>query len=209
MVRDTFFSHPKWLKLICSGTNGLGAQSAIHLAKHNAAHIYISGRNAQSAEKIIAQIRDSGSKTDVKFIECDLASLSSVKTAAEAFVSQAPHLDILMCNAGIMAKPKSLTTDGYELQFGTNHLGHALLVKKLLPLLEETSIAGGDARIVILTSEGMFLHPKGGIIFDDLKTTQDFLIGGSLRMRSMPASYHDTTPVSLPCPSILGSWLRS
>ena len=84
-------------------------------------------------------------------------------------------------NAGIIAKPKSLTTDGYELQFGTNHLGHALLIKKLLPLLEQTSSAGGDARIVILTSEGMFLHPKGGILFDDLKTTQDFLIGGPWR----------------------------
>lgn len=168
-------------KLINSGTNGLGAQSAIHLAKHNASHIYISGRNAQNAEKIITQIRDTGSKTNVKFIQCDLASLSSVKEAAEQFASQAPQLDILMCNAGIMAKPPSLTKDGYEIQFGTNHLGHALLIKKLLPLLEKTSSTGGDARIVILSSEGMFLHPKGGIVFDDLKTVQDFFVGGPWR----------------------------
>lgn len=168
-------------KLTISGTNGLGAQSTIHLAKHNASHIYISGRNAQNAEKIIAKIRDTGSNTQVTFIQCDLASLSSVKGAAERFVSQTRHLDILMCNAGIMAKPPSLTTDGYEIQFATNHLGHALLIKNLLPLLEKTSNTGGDARIVILTSEGMFLHPKGGIVFDNLKTVQDFWVGGPWR----------------------------
>lgn len=168
-------------ELIFTGTSGLGAQSAINLAKHNASHIYISGRNAQSAEKIISQIRDSGSKTEVKFIQCDLASLSSVKEAAEQFMSTSPQLDVLMCNAGIMAKPPSLTTDGYEVQFGTNHLGHALLIKKLLPLLEETSSSSGDARIVILTSEGMFLHPKGGIVFDDLKTVQNFWAAGPWR----------------------------
>lgn len=151
----------------------MGAQSAIHLAKHNPAHIYISGRNANAAEKVIQQIRDSGSNTETTFIECDLASLASVKKAAEEFVSSAPQLDILMCNAGIMAKPPTLTTDGYELQFGTNHMGHALLIKKLLPLLEKRSSEGGDARIVNLTSQGLLLHPKGGIIFDKLKTVQD------------------------------------
>ena len=71
-----------------AGTNGLGAASAIHLAKHNAAHIYISGRSAQSAQKVIKLIHNSGSKTDVTFVKCDLASLSSVREAAETFVSQ-------------------------------------------------------------------------------------------------------------------------
>lgn len=169
------------LTTITTGTNGLGAQSAIHLAKHNAAHIYISGRNAKSAENVIKQIRDHGSTTEVTFIECDLASLSSVKQTAERFAAQTPRLDILMCNAGIMAKPPSLTPDGYELQFGTNHLGHALLINKFLPLLEKRRSEGGDARIVLLTSEGWFLHPRGGIVFDALKTPQDFWIGGPWR----------------------------
>lgn len=85
-----------------------------------------------------------------------------------------------MCNAGIMAKPPSLTVDGYELQFGTNHVGHALLIKKFLPLLEKRRSEGGDARIVLLSSQAMLFHPKGGIIFDDLKTTQNkFWIGGA------------------------------
>lgn len=79
-----------------------------------------------------------------------------------------------MCNAGIMAQPPSLTVDGYELQFGTNHLGHALLIKKLIPLLEATT----HPRIVLLTSQGWGLHPHGGIVFDKLKTTQDIAFGG-------------------------------
>lgn len=81
-----------------------------------------------------------------------------------------------------MASPPSLTTDGYEVQFGTNHLGHSLLIKKLLPLLEKRGSEGGDPRIIILTSEGLMLHPSGGIIFDKLKTVQDdFFVGGSWR----------------------------
>lgn len=73
-----------------------------------------------------------------------------------------------------MAQPPSQTVDGYELQFGTNHLGHALLIKKLIPLLE----ASTDPRIVLLTSQGWGLHPRGGIVFDKLKTTQDISFGG-------------------------------
>ena len=114
------------------------------------------------------------------FIKCDLASLASVKKTTEQFLSSAPKLDILMCNAGIMAKPPGLTTDGYELQFGTNHIGHALVIKKLLPLLEKQSSEGGDARIVVLTSQAQMFHPKGGILFDEVKTVQEnfWLFGG-------------------------------
>ncbi|KAJ5214220.1 hypothetical protein N7449_001389 [Penicillium cf. viridicatum] len=159
---------------ITGGTGGLGAASALHLSKHNPSHIYLSGRNATSAEKIIKQIYEINPKLAVTFIQCDLASLTSVKNATEHFTSQHSTLDILMCNAGIMAQPPSQTVDGYELQFGTNHLGHALLIKKLLPLLE----ASTDPRIVLLTSQGWGLHPRGGIVFDKLKTTQDIAFGG-------------------------------
>ncbi|KAJ5963727.1 uncharacterized protein N7479_003603 [Penicillium vulpinum] len=159
---------------ITGGTSGLGAESAIHLAKHNPSHIYLSGRNATSAEKVIKQIHKSNPDLLVTFIRCDLASLASVKEAAEHFTRQHITLDILMCNAGVMALPPGLTVDGYELQFGTNHLGHALLIKKLLPLLEVSS----SPRIVLLTSQGWGLHPRGGIIFEKLKTTQDMAFGG-------------------------------
>ncbi|KAJ5650553.1 uncharacterized protein N7484_004276 [Penicillium longicatenatum] len=166
---------------ITGGTSGLGAQSAIRLSKHNPSHIYISGRNAQSAERVITQIHNSGSKTEVTFIPCNLASLDSVKQAISKFTSETTHLDILMCNAGVMAQGPGLTKDGYEIQFGTNHLGHALLIRRLLPLLETTASEGGDARIIILTSQGFLLHPSAGIVFDDLRTTQECLFPGPWR----------------------------
>ncbi|PKX98384.1 oxidoreductase, short-chain dehydrogenase/reductase family [Aspergillus novofumigatus IBT 16806] len=75
-----------------------------------------------------------------------------------------------------MAQPPSLTKDGYEVQFGTNHLGHALLIRKCLPLLQRTAEQQeqSDARIILLTSLGFRGHPSGGIVFSDLKTVQHF-----------------------------------
>jgi NAD(P)-dependent dehydrogenase (short-subunit alcohol dehydrogenase family) len=118
---------------------------------------------------------------NVVFIEADLASLSSVKAGADAFLAQSDRLDILICNAGIMAVPKGLTKDGYEIQFGTNHMGHALFIKKFLPLLlASAATPNGDARIVILTSLGFQLHPTpAGILFDTLKTPQDLGMAGT------------------------------
>ncbi|KAK4866737.1 hypothetical protein LT330_007900 [Penicillium expansum] len=167
--------------LITGGTGGLGAESARRLAQKSPAHIYISGRKAASADAVIQQIRQSGSKTPVTFLPCDLASLASVKQAAESFLAQESRLDILMCNAGIMATPPGLTADGYEIQFGTNHLGHALLIRKLLPLLQ-TSAEAADVRIILLTSLGFKMHPGGGIVFDAVRTKQEFsAFGGWIR----------------------------
>lgn len=78
-----------------------------------------------------------------------------------------------------MATPQGLTKDGYEVQFGTNHLGHALLMKLLLPtLLQTAKRPGADVRVVSLSSEGAGMHPSGGIVFKDLKTTQSFSLLG-------------------------------
>ncbi|KAF7585754.1 hypothetical protein BBP40_010156 [Aspergillus hancockii] len=147
--------------LITGGTAGLGAAAAIHLAKHSPAHIYISGRNAKSADAVIQQAQKSGNK--VSFLACDLASLDSVNKAAETILAQESRLDLLMCNAGIMAVPPGKTKDGYEVQFGTNHLGHALLIQKCLPLLQQTAALPG-------------------IVFSDLKSEQNFsAFGGWIR----------------------------
>lgn len=84
-----------------------------------------------------------------------------------------------MCNAGIMATPPGLSTDGYEIQFATNHLGHALLIKLLLPtLLQTAQEPNSDVRIVCSSSLGAFFGPKSGIVFKDLRTTQKYLMGG-------------------------------
>jgi retinol dehydrogenase-12 len=101
----------------------------------------------------------------------DLTSLRSVKDAADTVNASTSRLDILMNNAGIMAVPAALTQDGYEIQFGTNHVGHALLTKLLLPKLEATTkLPGADVRIINLSSAGHVLVPNGGIAFDQLRT---------------------------------------
>jgi NAD(P)-dependent dehydrogenase (short-subunit alcohol dehydrogenase family) len=150
------------------------------LAKHNPEHIYFSGRDSNRAAAVIDEIKAAALNVNVTFVECDLASLSSVQNAAKQFISQSQRLDILMCNAGVMALPPGLTKDGYEVQFGTNHLGHALLIKLLLPtLLGTANIPNSDVRIIILTSLGFRLHPNTGIVFKDLRSTQDFGVGGA------------------------------
>ncbi|KAI1337635.1 dehydrogenase with different specificitie [Xylariaceae sp. FL0016] len=167
--------------LITGGTNGLGAQSAVELARHSPKHIYISGRNSTAASNVIKQVQDQGSKTEVAFLQCDLADLASVRTATDKVLAEQTHLDVLMATAGIMAKPPSLTKDGYEIQFGTNHLGNALLIRKLLPLLQNNEAEGRDTRIIITTSLGWQGAPKSGIRFEELRTPQDMFFGSWLR----------------------------
>jgi len=143
------------------------------MANQHPAHIYFSGRNLSRAQELISDIHKTIPTASLTFIELDLSSLLSIKTAIQQFSHK--RLDILMCNAGIMAKPPQLSKDGYEIQFATNHLGHALLIKHLLPIMLGTvEKPGADVRIVLLTSTGWRGHPKGGINFAGLKTTQDF-----------------------------------
>ena len=105
----------------------------------------------------------------VTFLHLDLSSFRSISSAAREFTSQSSRLDVLLNNAGIMAVPAGTTEEGYEIQFGTNHLGHALLTKLLLPTLLSTAEKGTDVRIVNLSSEGHNLAPTGGILFDKSK----------------------------------------
>lgn len=166
------------------GTAGLGKESILQLAKHNPERIFFTGRNQKSAAKVIEDIKatvDGGPTID--FIECDLASLASTAAAAKKITAQTSRLDILLCNAGIMGTPPGLTTDGYEIQFGTNHLGHALLIKLLLPtMLQTAERPGADVRIVSNTSVGFKGHPRNGIDFPNLRTTQETpLIGHWIR----------------------------
>lgn len=150
------------------------------LAKHHPKEIYFSGRNAKKAAEVIAEIKAVVPTANLTFIECDLASLASIKAGMQRFTSQ--RLDILICNAGIMAAPAGLTEDGYEVQFGTNHLGHALLIKFLLPTLLQTAAQpDADVRIVILTSLGFRGHPKGGIVFKEIRTRQEGFFGPWIR----------------------------
>lgn len=163
-----------WLTIRVLGTNGLGKQTILTLAKHSPMHIYFTGRNAKAAEELINTVKGDTPSAQLTFIECDQLSLSSVQKAAKAFLSKSSKLDVLICNAGVMATDAALSEDGYENQFAVNHLAHALLVKLLLPTIQKTAETSGETRILFLTSLG-FMYPfPGGVQFDALKTTQDF-----------------------------------
>lgn len=158
--------------LITGGTAGLGYETALSFAAHNPGRILFTGRSQPSADKLIKDVNSKYPKVSIAFVKCDLASLESVRNAAKVITAESDRLDIVMANAGIMGVPPSRTKDGYEIQFGTNHIGPALLTNLLTPLLESTAQKTGDVRIVWNTSLGHKGHPPGGIQFDKLKTKQ-------------------------------------
>ncbi|CAH0003522.1 unnamed protein product [Clonostachys byssicola] len=168
--------------LVTGGTKGLGAGAVSLLAKRKPAKIYITGRNKAAAQKLINQAQEDGSQSEIIFLACDQTSLASVQQAADAFLAKESRLDVLMANAGIMAAPPGLTKDGYEMHFGVNHMAHALLIERLLPVLEETANSHGDARVIMMSSVGFVLAPFfQGIVFEDLKTEQDYMFLGPLQ----------------------------
>ena len=170
--------------LITGGTAGLGRETALSYAAHGPAHIYFTGRSQRSADKLIEEVSSKFPNTPITFVQCDLASLDSVQNAAKQLLSKIDRLDIFNANAGVMALPPGQTKDGYEIQFGTNHVGHALLIKHFLPIMESTAKKQGDARLVINTSLGYTQHPTGGILFDKVKTPQadiSFIAGEWIR----------------------------
>lgn len=163
-----------------AGTTGLGRELVHRLAALHPALVVFTGRDEKRAEAVVNELKQSVPGVRVQFVRMDLASLSDCQRAITALKpSLNNRLDILICNAGIMAVPPKLSPDGYEIQWATNHLGHALLIKHMIPYLRSTADNHGDARVVSLTSEGLFLAPADeGIVFKDLKTTQDYGFGG-------------------------------
>ncbi|TVY44959.1 putative oxidoreductase, partial [Lachnellula occidentalis] len=154
---------------ITGGNVGLGQESALQLSAHNPSHIYISSRSRPAAESAIQSIQSTIPSARITFIQCDLTSLSSVQAAAQEFTRLESRLDILMLNAGIMGVPAATTSDGYEVQFGTNHIGHALLTKLLMPtLLHTAGLPGSDVRVVVLSSIAHVM--ASGIQFSGLKS---------------------------------------
>lgn len=169
--------------ILVTGANvGLGRESLHQLAKHNPDKIYLTARNKEKADATIKEINATlpeSSQSSIKFLECDLTSFDSIKAAAKTFTSENERLDILMNNAGIMACPEGTTKEGYEIQFGTNHVGHALLTKLLLPTLQNTAKTAppGSVRIINLSSGAENFAPAEGIGFQNLKTANGGGIG--------------------------------
>ncbi|OJJ43066.1 hypothetical protein ASPZODRAFT_74945 [Penicilliopsis zonata CBS 506.65] len=147
--------------LITGGNTGLGKETVAQLARHNPSRIYLAARNETKASAAIASIQAQLSSTvDIRYLPLDLASFTSIRAAAEKFTSESDRLDLLILNAGTMANPATTTEEGFEIQFGTNHVGHFLLTKLLLPTLQRTVAADSaaadntpsDVRIVAVAS---------------------------------------------------------
>ena len=160
--------------LVTGGNEGLGKQAVFEYAKHNPKQIWLAARNVTRAQAVVDEVHQTLPDSPVKVLKLDLTSFASIKKGAQEFVAESDRLDILMLNAGIMATAPGLTEDGYEVQFGTNHMGHALLTKLLLPTMQKTAeAADADVRVVSLSSAAHNRAPKtGGIQFEGLKTTQ-------------------------------------
>ncbi|TGG91806.1 SDR family NAD(P)-dependent oxidoreductase [Natronospirillum operosum] len=152
---------------ITGANTGIGFEAAKELAGKGA-RVLLGCRNAEKGEAAIANILATYPDADTKLVMLDLSDLSSVSTAA-AVVSQEPKLDVLVNNAGIMWNPKAITQDGFESQFGVNHLAHFALTGHLLPKL----LATPNSRIVTVSSIGHKLG-KGELFLDDIKAEKDY-----------------------------------
>jgi len=133
----------------------------------------MTSRSAQKAESAVQDVLSAVPGANIEVLSLDLTDFASIKQAAERFISRSSRLDLLINNAGVMAMPYSQTKQNYDIQFGTNHLGHALLVKLLLPtLLKTAELPDSDVRIINLASYGHNFAPAGGILFDEKKAEQ-------------------------------------
>ncbi|KAM6494384.1 hypothetical protein JOM56_010745 [Amanita muscaria] len=143
--------------IVTGGSTGIGKETVKGLLSHNA-KVYILTRNKEKTEQAIAELKDSTGH-EALFISCNLADLVSVKHAAEEFTSKENELHILINNAGVMNPPiEQLTAQGYDMQLGTNALGHFYLTKLLLPTLSSTvNHSGHKVRVVNVSSVGHLL----------------------------------------------------
>ncbi|KAJ1323517.1 retinol dehydrogenase 12 [Microdochium nivale] len=156
--------------MITGSSVGLGKQLALELARIEPARIWLTGRRLDTLESAANDIRRQWADAPpFELLPFDLGSFQSIKQAARTFLDQCPTLDVLVLNAGVMSLPHGCTTEGYEIQFGVNHMGHALLTSLLLPAL----LAAKKPRVVVVSSSSHHDAPRGGIKWSSLKTPGD------------------------------------
>lgn len=152
---------------VITGTGGLGLEDALALARAGA-EVIVAGRNRVKGENALTHVRSRVPGANIRFELVDLASLRSVADFAERLRTQLSSLDLLINNAAVMTPPRRQTTeDDFELQWGTNYLGHFALTARLLPLLRK----GRQPRVVSLSSVAA---RRGAIHFDDLQATRGY-----------------------------------
>ncbi len=148
------------IAIVTGSSSGIGYETARVLAEKNA-KVIIAVRNPNKGQAALEKIMQAHPQADVQVMIVDLANFESVKAFSAEFKKSFQKLDLLINNAGVMVPPYSKTANGFELQFGTNHLGHFLLTNELMNLLKATP----GSRIVNVSS---MAHKSGKINFDDL-----------------------------------------
>ena len=152
---------------IVTGTGGLGFETALALVEAGA-EVILAGRNAQKGQQSVDAIMARKPRGRVRFAPLDLASLASVRAFGEHMNAENRPIDLLINNAGVMTPPQRQTTnDGFELQLGTNYLGHFALTLALLPLLKRAK----QPRVVSVSS---LVHRMGKMDFDDLQAERKY-----------------------------------
>ncbi len=147
--------------LVTGANSGLGLQTSLQLARAGA-RVLLACRDPRRAQTAVDTVLRSVPQATVEVVPLDLASLASVREAAADVAARTERLDLLVANAGVMAVPRQVTEDGFELQLATNHLGHFALTGLVLPLL----LAAAAPRVVVVSSAA---HRFGAIRFDDLQ----------------------------------------
>lgn len=144
------------------GNGGLGKETILQLAKHRPSKVFMGARSETKATEAIESLKPSiPNGVEIIWLPMDLTSAKSIQDAAERFNVNSQRLDILVLNAGVMSLPPGETELGHEIQLGTNHTGHFLLTKLLLPALLRTAEGpDSDVRVVSLSSVGHNLAPS-------------------------------------------------
>jgi NAD(P)-dependent dehydrogenase (short-subunit alcohol dehydrogenase family) len=157
-VQDHIAHQHGRLMLITGANSGIGLEAARLLAQRGA-HVVLACRNVERGEHALRRIAGYAPDAQLELLHLDVSDLASVRRAVDVFRERHDHLDVLVNNAGVMGAP-GRTADGFELQFGTNHLGHFALTGLLLPAL----LAGERPRVVTVSSN---THRRATILFDD------------------------------------------
>ena len=191
--------------IVTGGSSGLGKESVLQLVKHNPDKVYLAARTSKRGNAAIEEIEKlvPSAKGKMHYLELDMASFASVKQAADRILSENNRIDILMNNAGTSANPAGLTSDGYEIQFGSNYMGPTLFTKLLLPLLQQTAEQpNSDVRIINLSSELFKQAPKEGISFPTLTTPAEEISTVARYGQSKLANYYFSKLCSQKYPNI-------
>lgn len=152
--------------IVTGANSGMGKETAIDLARRGG-KVYLACRDTKKGEDALKEVKEKSKSSNVHFLQLDLASLDSIREFSAKFHTMENCLHILVNNAGVMACAKSLTTDGFEMHLGTNHLGHFLLTNLLLDLLKQTT----PSRIVVVSA---LAHKFGTINKEDLMSENSY-----------------------------------